>query len=79
MYLEQYIPYRDIFDHKSPMIYFLSWQGMQISYFEDENLTEECAMLFYCHGAILLYKVFAKLGAFFMTGRIIRSWLYLAS
>lgn len=49
-----YVPYRDTFDHKGPLIYILNWLGMQISYYRGIWLIEFAALF----GTFLyMYKI----------------------
>lgn len=40
-----YIPYRDTFDHKGPLIYILNWIGLQIAYYRGIWVVEFGALL----------------------------------
>lgn len=48
------MPYRDIFDHKGPLIYIYDWLGMEIAYWRGIWIIEFIS-LFVC--VILLYKI----------------------
>ena len=49
-----YMPYRDTFDHKGPLIYLLNWIGLKISYYRG-ILIIECIFLFFTF--IFIYKI----------------------
>ena len=51
------VPYRDIFDHKGPLIYFINYLGIAISYDKGIWLIE---YLFIFVSLLLTYKIFCK-------------------
>ncbi|EOS20473.1 hypothetical protein C804_06318 [Lachnospiraceae bacterium A4] len=49
-----YIPYRDSFDHKGPLLYIINWLGMQISYYRGIWIIE---LIVITSTFFILYKI----------------------
>lgn len=65
---EGYMPYRDTFDHKGPLIYFINWIGMGISYWRGVWFIEVISLFFtFC----MFYKIARLMCGRFMSMTIV--------